>query len=67
MDLHVTHRVLARHLAATGTPVEQLLRARLERIGAIARRLLEDARLRPQQPLSAIVEDLVMVVEQADY
>jgi hypothetical protein len=68
MDLHLTQRVLARHVvAATGTPEEQLLRARLGRIADTARRLMEDARHRPQMPMSAIVEDLRMIVDEAEY
>lgn len=54
-------------IAATGTPEERLLRARLERIAHLARRLVEDARVQPQKPSVALVEDLVRIVDQAEY
>lgn len=51
---------------AGGTPEERVLRQRLERILVIARRMVENARVKPQMPASAIVGELVRIVEDAE-
>jgi hypothetical protein len=51
---------------AKGSPEEQLLRARLDRIAALARRMLDQARLQPQNPASGLVSDLTMIVDEAE-
>lgn len=51
--------------AATGTPREHLLRARLRRIERLARRMIEEARVNPQRPAFALVADLVRIAEEA--
>jgi hypothetical protein len=51
--------------AGAGRPEEQLLRARLERIEGLARRMIQEARVNPQKPAFAVVEDLVRIVDEA--
>ena len=67
-------RVVARHHHAAdpedasigkGSPREQLLRRRLDRIAHLARRIVETARLNPQTPASALVEKLTGLLEEA--
>jgi hypothetical protein len=71
-------RVVARHRHALvtadehdepigkGSPREQLLRARLDRIAAHARRMVDEARVNPQAPVSRIVGELVRIVDEAE-
>lgn len=72
----ITCRVVARHHHAAvgdsedasigkGSPREQLLRRRLNRIADLARRIVETARLNPQTPASALVEPLTGLLEEA--
>ena len=49
-----------------GTPEEQILRQRLERIAVLARRMVENARVEPQMPVSAIVAELVRIVQESE-
>lgn len=51
---------------AGGTPEEHILRQRLERIAVLARRMVENARVNPQAPVSGIVEELVRIVDEAE-
>jgi hypothetical protein len=51
---------------AAGTPEEQILRQRLERIAVLARRMVENARVKPQMPVSGIVGELVRIVDEAE-
>lgn len=51
---------------AGGTPEEQLLRARLERIADLARRVVDRARVNPQAPVSGIVGELVRINDEAE-
>jgi hypothetical protein len=48
---------------STPAPEEQ---ARLERIAQIAHRLVEGAKKEPQKPASALVEDLVKIMNEAE-
>ena len=41
-------------------------RARLDRIALIAHRMIADARLRPGEPASALVEDLARIAQEAE-
>lgn len=51
---------------AGGTPEEQILRQRLDRIAVLARRMVENARVQPQAPVSGIVAELVRIVDEAE-
>ena len=51
---------------AGGTPEEQILRKRLDRIGDLARRMVERARVNPQAPVSGIVEHLQRMLAQTE-
>ena len=75
----ITCRVVARHhhqraavvaeqhdTIGNGSPKEQLLRARLDRIGALARRMLDQARVNPQTPASGLVSELTRIVDEAE-
>lgn len=74
----ITCRVVARHRhtlvsadehdegIGKGSPREQLLRARLDRIAALARRMLDQARVNPQTPVSGLVSELTRIVEEME-
>lgn len=49
-----------------GSPREQILRARLDRIVALARRMVENARAMPQRPVSGLVADLASILDEAE-
>jgi hypothetical protein len=66
MDL-LTRRVLHRHEAATGSVPERLLRARLDRIADQVKRLVNDALVQPQMPLSGVVDELREILDDAEY
>lgn len=51
---------------AGGTPEEQILRQRLERLADLARKMVENARVKPQMPVSGIVAELVRMVDDAE-
>jgi hypothetical protein len=51
---------------AGGSPEEQILRQRLDRIAVLARRMVENARVRPQVPVSGVVAELVRIVDEAE-
>lgn len=74
-----TARVLARHRQelvlvvakdaegiGKGSPQQQLLCARLDRIAALARRMVDQARVNPQTPASGLVFELTRIVEEAE-
>jgi hypothetical protein len=48
---------------STAAPDE---RARLDRIAVVAHRLVENARAQPQKPASALMEDLVTIMNDAE-
>lgn len=75
----ITCRVVARHRhehaavvdndderISKGSPREQLLRRPLDTIAGLARRMLDKARVNPQTPASALVSELVRIVEEAE-
>ena len=41
-------------------------RARLDRLALIAHRMIADARVRPREPASALVEDLARIAQEAE-
>jgi hypothetical protein len=52
---------------AGGTPEEQILRQRLERIAERARRMADKARINPQAPVSGtFLADVLRIVDEAE-
>lgn len=49
-----------------GSPEEQILRQRLDRIAERARRMVDTARVNPQAPVSRIVGELVRIIDEAE-